>query len=148
MAANNEELEAMIDANIAQVIKCAPNAVAITKALMHRVAQGGFCRWTACSIRRPRISHPRCAATRGARGTSAFVEKRKPAWNVGWKGWKGDSQTPGLPPDVRDASRPGSEATQRHDPILDCFVVSPRNDGGNYAKGSFAPGGSGTSIAR
>lgn len=85
VAKDNDELEAMIDANIAQVIKCAPNAVALTKALMHRVEQGGL----PMDKLLDQAAEAFVSAVRsdeGREGTSAFVEKRKPAWNTGWKG--------------------------------------------------------------
>ncbi|MDE2364496.1 MAG: enoyl-CoA hydratase/isomerase family protein [Hyphomicrobiales bacterium] len=83
VAENNTDLETTIEANIVQVLKCAPNAVAITKALMHRVAQGGL----PMDELLDQAADDFVSAVRsdeGREGTSAFVEKRKPAWNVGW----------------------------------------------------------------
>jgi isohexenylglutaconyl-CoA hydratase len=83
VAADNAALEAAIDANIAQVLKCAPGAVAVTKALMHRVAQGG----ASMDQLLDQAAENFVSAVRsdeGREGTAAFVEKRKPAWNVGW----------------------------------------------------------------
>lgn len=84
VAADAAALEAALDANIAQVLKCAPGAVAVTKALMHRVAKGGM----EMSALLDQAAEDFVAAVRsdeGREGTGAFVEKRKPAWNVGWK---------------------------------------------------------------
>ena len=83
VAADTAALEAAIDANIAQVLKCAPGAVAVTKALMHRVAQGG----ASMDQLLDQAAESFVSAVRsdeGREGTAAFVEKRKPAWNVGW----------------------------------------------------------------
>ena len=72
-------LEALLTAQINQILKCAPGAVAETKRLMLRAAAalpmadlldyaaGSF----AAAVR----------STEGREGTAAFVEKRKPAWS-------------------------------------------------------------------
>jgi isohexenylglutaconyl-CoA hydratase len=81
VAADATALEVAIDAAIAQVLKCAPNAVAVTKALMHRVAQGGV----PMDALLDQAAEDFVSAVRsdeGREGTLAFVEKRKPAWNV------------------------------------------------------------------
>ena len=83
VAPDDAALEAAIDATIAQILKCAPDAVAVTKALMHRVAQGGV----SMDEFLDRAAEDFVSAVRsdeGREGTSAFVEKRRPAWNVGW----------------------------------------------------------------
>lgn len=83
VAETSESLEALIDSTIAQILKCAPEAVAVTKALMHRVAKGG----EPMDSLLDRAAEDFVSAVRspeGAEGTKAFVEKRKPAWNVGW----------------------------------------------------------------
>ena len=83
VAETSEALEALIDSTIAQILKCAPEAVAVTKALMHRVAKGG----EPMDSLLDRAAEDFVSAVRspeGAEGTKAFVEKRKPAWNVGW----------------------------------------------------------------
>ena len=77
-------LEAAIDAAIAQILTCAPDAVAVTKALMHRAARGG----ETLDAQLDRAAGEFVAAVRseeGREGTRAFVEKRKPAWTVPWK---------------------------------------------------------------
>jgi isohexenylglutaconyl-CoA hydratase len=77
-AAGAAALEAAIAANVNQVLKCAPEAVAETKRLMHRAAGPApmeeIAAYAADSF---------TAAVRGPEGregTKAFVEKRKPAW--------------------------------------------------------------------
>ena len=83
VAADDAALETMIDQNIAQVLKCAPGAVASTKALMHRVAQGGS-KMDALLDQASENFVNAVRSDEGREGTTAFVEKRKPAWNQKW----------------------------------------------------------------
>lgn len=72
-------LDALIAATVKQILRCAPGAVATTKALMHRAALGGV----PMDALLDQASEDFSAALRsdeGKEGTSAFVEKRKPAW--------------------------------------------------------------------
>jgi isohexenylglutaconyl-CoA hydratase len=72
-------LDALIAATVKQVLRCAPGAVAATKALMHRAARGGV----PMDDLLDRAALDFSAALRseeGLEGTSAFVAKRKPAW--------------------------------------------------------------------
>ncbi len=81
VADNEGDLEALIAANIKQILRCAPGAVAATKALMHRAARGGMPMGELLDQAAGEFS----AALRsdeGKEGTSAFVEKRKPNWAV------------------------------------------------------------------
>ncbi len=84
VAADAAALEAAIDSAIAQVLKCAPGAVATTKALMHRVAKGGV-EMEALLDQAAEDFVSAVRSDEGREGTGAFVEKRKPAWNIGWK---------------------------------------------------------------
>lgn len=79
VAANRTDLEAALERAVGQILQCAPCAVAATKALMQRAAQGGVALDTlldqaattfAQSVRSPE----------GQEGARAFLEKRKPAW--------------------------------------------------------------------
>lgn len=79
VAANNTELEMLIEKHVSQILKCSPGAVATTKALMHRVAQGGV----GMDQLLDRAAEDFVSAVRsdeGREGTRAFVEKRKPNW--------------------------------------------------------------------
>ncbi len=77
-----EALETLLAANIKQILKCAPGAVAETKRLMLRAASplpmtqllDAAADSFAAAVRSPE----------GREGTSAFVEKRKPAWVETW----------------------------------------------------------------
>lgn len=91
VADDHEALEAAIDANIAQVLKCAPDAVATTKALMHRVA-GGNMPMDALLDRAADDFVSAVRSEEGREGTRAFVEKRKPSWNIRWKADGGAEQ--------------------------------------------------------
>ena len=78
VAVDGPALEAAIVANINQILKCAPGAVAETKKLMHGAAGSTpmeeLLDYAATSF---------TTAVRGAEGqegTKAFVEKRKPVW--------------------------------------------------------------------
>lgn len=76
--ADDAELEAAIVAAVNQVLKCAPEAVAETKRLMHRAAGAApmddLLDYAATSF----VTAVR--GPEGREGTLAFVEKRKPAW--------------------------------------------------------------------
>ena len=75
-------LDALIDSTAKQVLRCAPGAVAITKALMHRAARGGV----PMDELLDQAAQDFSAALRseeGLEGTSAFVAKRKPNWAQG-----------------------------------------------------------------
>jgi isohexenylglutaconyl-CoA hydratase len=81
VAADAAALEAMLDATIAQILRCAPGAVAETKKLMHRAASAA-----PMSELLDYAAESFTAAVRGEEGregTRAFVEKRKPSWAVG-----------------------------------------------------------------
>ncbi len=78
VAPDTAALEALVDAAINQILKCAPDAVAETKRLMLRAA-------TALPMTEllDRAAESFATAVRGPEGregTAAFVEKRKPAW--------------------------------------------------------------------
>ncbi len=78
-APDTPALEALIQKHVAQVLKCSPGAVATTKALMHRVAQGG----ASMQELLDQAAEDFVSAVRsdeGREGTLAFVEKRKPNW--------------------------------------------------------------------
>lgn len=79
VADDAEALDALIASTVKQILRCAPGAVAMTKALMHRAAQGGIPMNDLLDHAAKNFS----AALRseeGKEGTSAFVAKRKPAW--------------------------------------------------------------------
>jgi isohexenylglutaconyl-CoA hydratase len=70
--------ESLLRETINAVLRCAPEAVAETKRLLHRAA-GGMPRSQMLDL----AAESFAAAVRGAEGregTSAFIEKRKPAW--------------------------------------------------------------------
>lgn len=72
-------LETLIASTVRQILRCAPGAVAMTKALMHRAARGGV----PVGDLLDEAAHDFSRALRseeGKEGTSAFVAKRKPAW--------------------------------------------------------------------
>ena len=80
VAADAGALDAAVSAAIAQILKCAPGAVAETKRLMLRAA-------TAMPMselldRAAESFSAAVASPEGREGTAAFVEKRKPAWAV------------------------------------------------------------------
>ena len=82
VADGETDLEALLAANIKQILRCAPGAVAATKALMHRAARGGV----SMDALLDEAAGDFSAALRseeGKEGTSAFVAKRKPAWAAG-----------------------------------------------------------------
>jgi isohexenylglutaconyl-CoA hydratase len=82
VADTSELLEALLAASIKQILKCSPGAVAETKRLMLRAASpapmtqllDAAADSFAAAVRSPE----------GREGTSAFVEKRKPAWVETW----------------------------------------------------------------
>jgi isohexenylglutaconyl-CoA hydratase len=79
VAADAAALDAFIAQTIKQILRCAPGAVAATKALMHRAAQGGVPMGELLD----RAAADFSAALRseeGREGTSAFVARRKPNW--------------------------------------------------------------------
>ena len=78
IAADTAALEALLTAEINQILKCAPDAVAETKRLMQRAATG-----IPMTELLDRAADSFAAAVRGPEGregTTAFVEKRKPNW--------------------------------------------------------------------
>ncbi len=80
-AEDGAALDAIIAAAVKQILRCAPGAVAVTKALMHRAARGGV----ALDDLLDQAAREFSAALRseeGREGTQAFVEKRKPGWAV------------------------------------------------------------------
>lgn len=79
-AADAAALEAAITANVNQVLKCAPEAVAETKRLMHRAAGPAPMDEIAAYAAESFTSAVR--GPEGREGTKAFVEKRKPIWAV------------------------------------------------------------------
>ncbi|MDX1801920.1 MAG: enoyl-CoA hydratase-related protein [Marinobacter sp.] len=77
--ATDDELEAALGESIGQIRRCAPQASAITKALLHKVGQQPMATLLdeaalqfASAIRGPE----------GTEGTGAFMQKRPPAWAV------------------------------------------------------------------
>ncbi len=78
VAADASTLEALLTATINQILRCAPDAVAETKRLMHRAASA-----VPMTELLERAADSFANAVRGPEGregTSAFVEKRKPNW--------------------------------------------------------------------
>ena len=78
VAADIDGLDALVTAEINQILKCAPDAVAETKRLMQRAASP-----LPLTEMLDRAADSFAAAVRGPEGregTTAFVEKRRPSW--------------------------------------------------------------------
>jgi methylglutaconyl-CoA hydratase len=75
----NGELDAMVDAYVAELLTSAPEAVAAVKTLVPEVARRGPGEATALTSEA--IAHRRVSAE-GQEGLRAFLEKRTPAWIV------------------------------------------------------------------
>lgn len=78
VAADTPALEALLTATINQILRCAPDAVAETKRLMHRAASG--MPMTELLERAADSFANAVRGPEGREGTRAFVEKRKPNW--------------------------------------------------------------------
>jgi len=72
-----DQLDARVDAFVAELLKCGPNAVSIAKKLIPEVssrARDAAIEYTIATIAKTRVS------PEGQEGLSAFLEKRKPKW--------------------------------------------------------------------
>ena len=81
VAADAAALDALVATTVTQVLRCAPGAVATTKALMHRAARGGVPMNDLLDEAAQDFSRA-LRSEEGREGTSAFVAKRKPRWAV------------------------------------------------------------------
>jgi len=77
--ADTTELEAGCDALIADVMQCAPTALATTKALLLRVGKESIDRLMDDGAR---LFVAAARSAEGREGVTAFLEKRAPSWNL------------------------------------------------------------------
>lgn len=75
-----EELDAAVDAWLAQIRAGAPGAIADTKAYVNEIAWGGLSLKAMRALAIETIADRRMSAE-GQEGMRAFLEKRRPAWN-------------------------------------------------------------------
>jgi enoyl-CoA hydratase/carnithine racemase len=73
-------LDEWVDAVLASVLACAPEALAATKGLPELVARP----WDEAMAATAELSDGLFASAQGREGMTAFFEKRRPSW---WRGW-------------------------------------------------------------
>ncbi|MEC9346926.1 MAG: crotonase/enoyl-CoA hydratase family protein [Pseudomonadota bacterium] len=78
-AVDPADLDAAVDAEVARILDCAPGAVAMTKALIHFVAN----HWGEDNVGYTADRLADCWETdEGKEGITCFLEKRKPSWRA------------------------------------------------------------------
>ena len=72
-----DDIDAAVDACVGKILRCAPGALAATKALL---AEARLAPTGAMIGRAAEVFSQALTSAEGAEGTAAFLEKRKPAW--------------------------------------------------------------------
>ena len=75
--ADDAALQALLDGTLKQVLRCAPNANAVTKEIMLKVGSTELDPLLDYAARR---FSEAVRSAEGAEGTAAFIEKRLPKW--------------------------------------------------------------------
>lgn len=76
LAVDQNDLDAQLEKVIAMALSCAPKANAVTKALLHAVADDSLAR----HLDQAALDFADAVAGEGREGARAFIEKRAPSW--------------------------------------------------------------------